>query len=107
MKMVLAYIQVHKTSEVVGSLHRAGFKGLTVYTVHGLSAEDTKTFYGGHHPFETDRLPSSTKLELLCEDGDVQKAKDIIVQNGRSGFTGDGLIAVMPVDSVQRIREGG
>lgn len=107
MKMLLAYVQVHKTSEVVGALYRAGFKGLTVYTVHGLSAEDNRTFYGGHHPFETDRLPSSTKIELLVEDADLARAQELIVQNGRTGFTGDGLVAVLDVQSMQRIREGG
>jgi len=44
------------------------------------------------------------KLEILIADEHVQKIIDIIRENGRTGYQGDGMIIVSPVDNVYKVR---
>lgn len=44
------------------------------------------------------------KLELLVAEEHVQKLIDLIRKNGRTGYRGDGMIIVSPVDNVYKVR---
>lgn len=52
-----------------------------------------------------DTLPK-VKIELMVNDGDVDKAIDTIVSSARTGNIGDGKIFISPVEKVVRIRTG-
>ena len=52
-----------------------------------------------------DFLPK-VKIEILLEDGKIQKAVATIVAAARTGKIGDGKITILPVDDVVRIRTG-
>jgi nitrogen regulatory protein P-II 1 len=45
-------------------------------------------------------------VEVLVEDGDVDRYLDAIVEAARTGNIGDGKVWVSPVDTVVRVRTG-
>ena len=52
-----------------------------------------------------DFLPK-VKIEVICEDGMVERAVEAIVNAARTGRIGDGKIFVSPIEEVIRIRTG-
>ncbi len=46
------------------------------------------------------------RIEVLSEDGDVERTVNLILETARTGKIGDGKVWVVPVDSVYRIRTG-
>jgi len=44
------------------------------------------------------------KLELVARDEHVQELLGIIKKHGRTGYSGDGIIIVSPVDEVYKVR---
>jgi nitrogen regulatory protein P-II 1 len=44
------------------------------------------------------------KLEILISSDEVNKVVSLIRQSGRTGYRGDGMIIVSPVDQVYKIR---
>jgi nitrogen regulatory protein P-II 1 len=46
------------------------------------------------------------RLEILVDDGDVQRVTDKLVETARTGKIGDGKVWVVPVESAIRIRTG-
>jgi nitrogen regulatory protein PII len=104
MKVVTAYVRMHHAAHVIQALHDSGVRGLTAYVVHGMSGE-TETFLHGLHPFETSNLPESVKVEVISEDGAADRIVKTIAQAAKTGYPGDGIIAVQDVESMARIRD--
>jgi nitrogen regulatory protein P-II 1 len=46
------------------------------------------------------------KLEIVCAEKEVGKIVSKIVVNARTGYRGDGIVVVSPVDNVIGIRTG-
>jgi nitrogen regulatory protein P-II 1 len=46
------------------------------------------------------------KLEVVCDDGVVERAVEAIERAAKTGRIGDGKIFVVPVEEVIRIRTG-
>lgn len=46
------------------------------------------------------------KIEIICTDDCVERVKETILDNARTGYKGDGLIAISPVDEAISIRTG-
>lgn len=46
------------------------------------------------------------KIELICTDQCVQRVIETIMKNARTGYKGDGLIAISPIEEVISIRTG-
>lgn len=44
------------------------------------------------------------KLEILAADEHVEQIIDLIKQNGRTGYRGDGMIIISPVEEVYKVR---
>jgi nitrogen regulatory protein P-II 1 len=44
------------------------------------------------------------KLEILTDEKNVQKIVQLIRQSGRTGYSGDGMIILSPVDEVYKVR---
>jgi nitrogen regulatory protein PII len=102
-KIVSAYVRTHRAAPVVRALHEANIRGLTAYVVHGMSGE-TSTFLHGLHPFEPANLPETVKIEIVCEDQLVDVIVTTIAQAAKTGYPGDGIIAVQDVQRMERIR---
>jgi nitrogen regulatory protein P-II 1 len=46
------------------------------------------------------------KLEIVCADYEVGRIMNVIFENARTGYKGDGIIVVSPVEEVLKIRTG-
>lgn len=104
MKIVTAYVRLNRSGPVVRALHETGVRGLTAFVVHGMSGE-TSTFLHGLDPFEPKSLPESVKVEVICEEGSVDTVVRTIADAAKTGYPGDGIIAVQDVEKMTRIRE--
>ena len=105
MKKNEAVIRHFKLEEVKDALNEAGVSGMTVSEVRGFGRQrgHKETYRGAE--YTVDFLPK-LKLEIVVADDDVQKVVDTIIQNARTGETGDGKIFVSDLEQVIRIRTG-
>jgi nitrogen regulatory protein PII len=46
------------------------------------------------------------KLEIVCANEEVERIKNLVIENARTGYKGDGIVVVSPVDEVVKIRTG-
>lgn len=103
MRLVQAYVKMHKVTEVSAALHHVpGVSGVSVLPVdgwgRGKQAADRAD--PGEQAVDFER---HAKVEVLCEDrivGDVVRA---IHASARTGLAGDGVIYVCLVEGVVRI----
>lgn len=103
MKKIEAIIRPHKLDDVHKVLQDSGFTGLTVSEVRGYGRQKGhKEIYRGSE-YTIEFVPK-IKIELVCSDGDVDKALDLIISNSKTGDVGDGKIFIMQIDDAIRIR---
>jgi nitrogen regulatory protein P-II 1 len=104
MKLIKAYIRHRKTEEVYNALKKEGFCCMTFVECEGTGrySDHEKEHISDKYPFaEAYRV---IKLEILVADEHVSPVIDIVRQNGRTGYSGDGMIIVSPVDNVFKVR---
>jgi len=105
MKKIEAVIRPAKLEEVKMSLEDAGFSSLTIIDVKGRGQQKGIVQQWRGQEYRVDTLPK-VKIELVVNDGDLDKAIDIIVSSSRTGNVGDGKIFVSSIEKVVRIRTG-
>ena len=105
MKLVTAVVKPFKLEEVKESLRTAGVQGMTVTEVRGFGRQrgHTEVYRGAE--YQVDFVPK-VKIEVLCDDGEVDGVVDAIMKSARTGKIGDGKIIVTPAEQVHRIRTG-
>lgn len=105
MKLVIAVIKPFKLEEVTDALGEAGIDSVTVTEVrgHGRQRGHTEVYRGAE--YRVNLIPK-VKLEIVLDDTDLDKAIEVIVENGRTGSIGDGKYWVVDVEQVGRIRTG-
>src|ERR687892_183022 len=105
MKLVNAIVKPFKLEEVKESLRSAGVQGMTVTEVRGFGRQrgHTEVYRGAE--YQVDFVPK-VKIEVLCDDGEVDGVVDAIMKSARTGKIGDGKIFVTPAEQVHRIRTG-
>ena len=105
MKLVTAVIKPFKLDDVKGALHGLGVAGMTVAEVqgHGRQRGHTEVYRGAEYVI--DFVPK-VRIELVVDDGDVQRVVDAIVEAARTGQIGDGKVWTTSVDELVRIRTG-
>ncbi len=104
MKLIKAYIRHRKLDEVYTTLVKAGFCCMTIVECEGTGkySDHEKEHISDKYPFaDAYRV---IKLEMLIEAKNVNKVVDLIRQSGRTGYSGDGMIIVSPVDKVYKVR---
>lgn len=103
MKKIEAIIRPHKLDEVRDALQDSGFRGLTVTEVKGYGRQmgHSEIYRGSEYTINF--LPK-TKIELVCADGNVDKAVDLILKHAKTGEVGDGKIFISAVEEVIRVR---
>ena len=104
MKLIKAYIRYRKTEEVYKALQRAGHCCMTM-----MQCEGTGQYSDQEHEHVSDKYPFAEaykviKLEIMAPAENVQPIIQIIRENARTGYRGDGMIIVSPVDNVYKIR---
>jgi nitrogen regulatory protein P-II 1 len=105
MKLITAVIKPFKLDEVRDSLKTAGVVGMTITEVRGFGRQGghTETYRGAE--YQIDFVPK-TKVELVVDDGDLDRIVDLLVEAARSGKIGDGKVWVTPIETLIRIRTG-
>jgi nitrogen regulatory protein P-II 1 len=104
MKLIKAYIRHRKTEEVYHALNKAGYCCMTFVECEGTGqySDHEKEHISAKYSFaEAYRV---IKLEIVSADEHVKDIVKIIKQNGRTGYRGDGLIIISPVDEIYKVR---
>jgi nitrogen regulatory protein P-II 1 len=105
MKKIEAVIKPFKLDEVKEALQEIGLKGMTVTEVKGFGRQKGHTELYRGAEYVVDFLPK-VKIEIVVEDGVVDRAVEVIEQAARTDRIGDGKIFVIPVEDAIRIRTG-
>jgi nitrogen regulatory protein P-II 1 len=104
MKLIKAYIRHRKVEAVYEALKEAGFCCMTFVECEGTGqySDAGKQDISLKYPYAT--TYRVIKLELLVSDEYVSKIIGIIRENGRTGYRGDGMIIISPVENVFKVR---
>ena len=105
MKKIEAVIRHYKLEDVKKALTDSGVVGMTVGEVRGFGRQrGHKEQYRGAE-YTVDFMPK-LKLEVVVDDGDLEKAISAITSSAQTGNVGDGKIFVSTLEDVIRIRTG-
>ena len=105
MKKIEAIIKPFKLDEVKEALHEVGIKGITVTEAKGFGRQKGHTELYRGAEYVVDFLPK-VKVEVVLEDGLVERAVEAIQQAAQTGRIGDGKIFVSAIEQAVRIRTG-
>ncbi|WP_194927478.1 P-II family nitrogen regulator [Catenulispora pinisilvae] len=105
MKLITAIVKPFKLEEVKEALQRFGVHGITVSEASGYGRQHGHTEVYRGAEYTVDLVPK-LRIEVLCEDEDVEALVDEVVKAAVTGKIGDGKIWVTPVEEVTRIRTG-
>ena len=96
-KKVTAIVRTDVLEDVENRLRRLGVPGLTVSRVKG---------FGEYANFFTPDWKSAyARIEIFTDPTQVPPIVDSIMDAAHSGLPGDGIVAVLPVDALYRIRD--
>ncbi len=105
MKKIEAIIKPFKLDDVKDALHEIGIKGITVIEAKGFGRQKGHTELYRGAEYVVDFLPK-VKVEVVMEDGMVERAIEAIKQAAHTGRIGDGKIFVSTIEEAIRIRTG-
>jgi nitrogen regulatory protein PII len=105
MKLVIAIFKPFKLDEVRDALTGLGIQGLTVSEVKGFGRQKGQTEIYRGAEYAVSFLPK-VKIEVVIEDGLVERTVDAIRKAAGTGKIGDGKIFVTSVEQAVRIRTG-
>lgn len=105
MKLIVGIIKPFKVDDVKEAVKDLGVQGLTVSEVQGFGRQrgHTEVYRGAEYTI--DFVPK-TRVEILVDDGDVDRVVQKLIETGRTGKIGDGKVWVVPVENIWRIRTG-
>jgi len=105
MKLLKGFIRTSRVDAVVRALEAAGAAGITLSREHGVGyGYDPLTFTLA--PSEVAKAPEVVKVEVVCEDEEIDRLLDALVGAARTGTRGDGIVFVAPIDRAIKIRTG-
>jgi nitrogen regulatory protein P-II 1 len=103
-KEIKAVVQPARLARVREALrHVPGFPGMTVTAVEGCSAVETDPPPGIRA--ELTDYSRKTRIEVVCQDDQVDTIVAAIVGAASSGQKGDGLVWVTEVSAMRRLRD--
>ena len=104
MKLIKAYIRYRKMEEVYQALQKEGFHSMTMMDCEGTGqyADQEKEHISYKYPYAD--AYKVVKLEILVEKERVDRLVEIIRKNARTGYRGDGMVIVSPVEEVFKVR---
>ena len=103
MKEIKAYIRTCCLDQTVKSLHDNGAPGVAIVSVHPVGY-DFGTRFRLREQDISKKYFDISKIELVCDDEDMEKFTDIILDSAHTGATGDGLIFVSDINVAIKIR---
>ena len=105
MRLVVAIVKPHRLDEVKEALRDVGVDGMTITEVEGFGRQrgHTEVYRGAE--YQVDFVPK-IRVEVLCDDDQVDGIVEAVSSAARTGKIGDGKIWVTPVEHLRRIRTG-
>jgi nitrogen regulatory protein P-II 1 len=105
MKLITAIVKPFAIDDIKSAVEKAGVLGLTVTEVQGYGRQKGHTEVYRGAEYDIDFIPR-IKVEVLVNDGSVDRVVDGIISAAHTGEIGDGKIWVSPVEVVARVRTG-
>jgi nitrogen regulatory protein P-II 1 len=104
MKLISAYIRHRKLEDVFTSLKKEGYCCMTFIQCEGTGeySDHSKEHISEKYSFAD--AYKVVKLEALVDDKAIDNVISVIRKSGRTGYSGDGLIMVSPVDNVYKVK---
>ena len=93
MKKLEAIVRKEKFEEVIKVLEGSGIGGVTVTEAVG---------FGRHR----NGLKAKMKIDIYVDEFQIEKTIDLIRKVAKTGTTGDGKIAILPMETIVKIRTG-
>ncbi len=105
MKLITAIVKPFKLDDVKDALKTIGILGMTVSEVRGFGRQGghSETYRGAEYTIE---FVPKVRVELVVDDGDVDKAVSAIRTAANTGKIGDGKVWITSVERLVRIRTG-
>lgn len=105
MKLIVGIIKPFKLDDVKDAIKELGVQGLTVSDVQGFGRQrgHTEVYRGAEYTI--DFVPK-VRIEILVDDGDVERVVEQLLATARTGKIGDGKVWVVPIERAWRIRTG-
>ena len=105
MKLIEVIIKPFKLDEVKDALLEVGIHGMTVTEVKGFGRQKghKETYRSSEYTIE---FVPKIEIKLAVADAQVQRVIAVIVEQARTGHTGDGKIFIRNLEEVVRIRTG-
>jgi nitrogen regulatory protein P-II 1 len=105
MKLIVGIIKPFKVDDVKDAIKDLGVQGLTVSDVQGFGRQrgHTEVYRGAEYTI--DFVPK-VRVEILVDDGDVERVVQKLLETARTGKIGDGKVWVVSVENIWRIRTG-
>lgn len=105
MRLVTAIIKPFVLPDVQEALKVAGVIGMTVSEAKGFGRQrgHTEVYRGAE--YRVDFVPK-IRIEIVCDDNEVDRVVEAIEGSARTGKIGDGKIWVVPVQDLVRVRTG-
>jgi nitrogen regulatory protein P-II 1 len=98
LRKITAIIRSSELEKVEESLKNLGVKGISVSRVKG---------YGEYADFyKSDWMVTHARMEIFTEKSKVDEIVSAIMETAHLGIAGDGIVAVLPVERLFRIRTG-
>lgn len=95
-KKITAILKEEVLAEVEKALLRLHVPGISVTQVKG---------YGEYQNFyKPDMMSRHARVEIFCRGDEVEAIAHCIMDTAHTGLAGDGVIAVLPVEHLYRIR---
>jgi len=95
-RKVIAVIRPERLEAVENALKRLGVPGITVTKVKGFG--EYENFYS------SECLSSHVRIEVFIDEQQADKLALAVMDASHTGVEGDGIVAVLPVETVYHIR---
>ena len=95
-RKVTAIVASEKLEEIEAALQRVNVSGVSVSQVRG---------YGEYHNFySADMMCRHARIEIFCHVSRAEAIATCIIDTAHTGISGDGMVAVLPVEHFYCIR---
>lgn len=105
MMLVTAIVKPFALDDVRSGLEVLDVAGMTVSEVSGYGRQRGHTEVYRGADYQVDFVPK-VRVEVVVDDGVVEKVIDAVLTAARTGKIGDGKVWVTPLETVVRVRTG-
>lgn len=104
MKEIKAFVKPFKVNDILNRLVNVGFPNITVSQAEGTGAfQSEESTLSPNFSFINSKV---AKIEIICNDVNVNGIVEIILKVGKTGNPGDGIVYVSDVEKLIRIKDG-